>query len=179
MRIHKGETLLEPEDLSFPFAMYLVAGDNSRFQEAHDMLRAFGLIPHNMDKRVRSVKERIKDSLSWREEDCCVLAIPGREHIGEMYIEKDFDSPDFDPKANRWGIYRAVFRDQYESDLPSDLHPHIQFKYFMNDLPEKYLQDLVINENPMRPVAKAVHDLVQPVRVLDFCFDEIPFPYLD
>lgn len=169
MRTYRGETLLEPEDLPFPDLLYLITEDTSRFQEAHNILRAFGLIPLKMYETARSIEDKVKFSLPWQEENCCIKSIPGRENIG---VNSTWDNL-------RWGLYRAVFRFDARSKRVDDTVPQIQFKYFLQHLPEKHLQDLVINENPMRPVVKAVYDLIEPVRVLDFIGNEIDFPYLD
>ena len=165
----RSRATLTYRDLSFPVQMFLMTEDTSKFQDVHDMLVHSGLIPKSVYAHARPLEERINNPLPWQEESCCVLAIPGREHLAET-------------ETNGWGIYRVTFKGPIEKQFPQhipSIESHIEFKYFLKGLPEQYLQYLVVNENPMRELAKRVYDLVQPKNILINGGYEIPFPYLD
>lgn len=149
--------------LDFPKQLYLFTEDTSKFQEARDLLVEMGLIPKPICDMARPLDERIKESLPWQVEGCCVLPVPGRENLAET-------------NYNGWGIYRVVFKDR--ADDPPGFHPtpfHIDFRYCLKVSDESH--DELVGPNPMKPHIVKIHDLIQPVVVWNDSAVKIDFPY--
>jgi len=153
-------------DMPFPWRVFLVTQETTKFQEAHDLLVSFGLIPKPQRDYARSLEERTRKPLSWRIENYCILPILGREHLAETH-------------SDGWGIYRVRFG-YSDLDNPDDWNHqsgpnYIDFKHHVRSMNLEEATKLVLETNPMREPLLGVIDLVKPTSIVDHYGEEINY----